>query len=88
MEEYIGRSFVIVSGKATFTDLSINIIKSVVHISLCHVMKAFANKVNKCFKEDKNFMKSALSLLANIFDYQDILATCRNLFKVLLSKIE
>ena len=86
VEEYIGRSFVIVSGKATSSDLSINKIKIVLHISLCHVMKAFANKVNKCFKEDKNFMKFSLSLLANSFHYQDILDTCRNLFKVLLSK--
>ena len=86
VEEYIGRSFAIVSGKATSNDLSINKIKTVLHISLCHVMKAFANKVNKCFKEDKNFMKFSLSLLANSFHYQDILDTCRNLFKVLLSK--
>ena len=54
VEEYIGRSFAIVSGKATSSDLYINKIKSVVQISICHVMKAFANKVIKCFKEDKN----------------------------------
>ena len=86
VEEYIGRSFVIVSGRATSNELPINKLKTFVHISLCHVMKAFSNKVNKCFKKDKNFIKFALSLLANSFDYQDILEICSNLFKVLLSK--
>ena len=35
VEEYIGRSFVIVSGKATPSDLSINKIKTIMS---CHVM--------------------------------------------------
>ena len=43
----------IITGKATSADLPINRTKSFVHISLCHVMKAFVLKTNKCFKIDK-----------------------------------
>ena len=86
IEQYIGRSYLIVSGKATANDLSVTKVKTFVHISLCHVMKAFARKVNKCFKEDKNFIKFSLSLLANAPCFSYILDIIRHLFKILLSK--
>ena len=61
-------------------------VQTFVHISLCHVMKAFARKVNKCFKEDRNFIKFSLSLLANAPSYSYILDFSKHLFKILLSK--
>ena len=66
IEQYIGRSYLIVSGKATANDLSVTKVKTFVHISLCYVMKVFARKVNNCFKEDKNFIKFSLSLLQTL----------------------
>ena len=57
---------------ATANDLSVTKVKTFVHISLCHAMKAFARKVNKCFKGDK-------SLLANAPCFSYILDISRHL---------
>ena len=86
MEEYIGRSYTILSGKATNNDLPVDKIKTFVHISLCHIMKAFAEKVNKWFKEDRNFIKFSLSLFANALTYSDIFDTRKRFFTILLCK--
>ena len=86
VEEYIGRSYTILSGKATNNDLPVNKIKTFVHISLCHIMKAFAKKVNKCFKEDRNFIKFSLSLFANALTYSDIFDISKHFFTILLCK--
>ena len=86
VEEYIGRSYTILSGKATNNDLHVDKIKTFVHISLCHVMKAFAKKVNKCFKDDQNFIKYSLSLLANMLTYSDIFDIIKHFFMILLCK--
>ena len=86
IEEYLVRSYTILSGKATDSELPVDKVKTFVHISLCHVMKAFAKKANKCFKGDKNFIKFSLSLLANAFTYPDILDICKHFFTILLCK--
>ena len=86
VEEYIGRSYTILSGKATINDLPVDKIKTFVHISLCHIMKAFAKKVNKCFKEDRNFIKFSLRLFANALTYSDILDISKHFFTILLCK--
>ena len=86
MEEYIGRSYTILSGKATNNDLPADKIKTFVHISLCHIMKAFAKKVNKRFKEDRNFINFSLSLFANALTYSDIFDISKHFFTILLCK--
>ena len=86
VEEYIGRSYTILSGKATNNDLPVDKIKTFTHISLCHIMKAFTKKVNKCFKEDRNFIKFSLSLFANVLTYSDIFDISKHFFTILLCK--
>ena len=50
-------------------------------------MKAFANKVNKCFKKQKrNFVKFVLSLLANANSFAYIIEIFKHVFNVLLCK--
>ena len=86
LEQYLYRSYKICSGNASIQDLPTISVKTFVHISLCHAMKAFARKVGKCFKEDKNFIKYCMSLLANSGTLVDIYEICENLFTVLLSQ--
>ena len=50
LDEYLFRSFKIVSGVATEAELPVPEVKTFVRISLCHSMKAFSRKINKCFK--------------------------------------
>ena len=84
VESYLGRSYQIVTGKATTNDLKKN--KTFLLISLCHSMKALAHKVNKCFKTEKNFVKYCLSLLANSCSLSDALLILKHFFKLLLCK--
>ena len=86
VETYLGRSYLIVTGKATINDLPVKTIKTFLHISLCHSMKALARKVNKCFKAERNFVKYCLSLLVNSCSLSDALCVLTNLFKLLLYK--
>ena len=86
VDEYISRSHKIVSGKANASELPASHPKTAVHISLCHSMKAFTVKVNKCFKVNKNFIKFYLSLLANALNDSDVLDICRKFIYVILSK--
>ena len=99
LEEYLYRSYKISSGNAEEKDLPVVHIKTFLHISLCHSMKAFSTKINKTFKTGKtkagdeehspsprNFIKFVMSLLANSGNLSDILEIVTNLFSVLLSK--
>ena len=86
VENYLGRSYQIVTGKATTNDLPVKKNKTFLHISLCHSMKALAHKVNKCFKTEKNFVKYCLSLLANSCSLSDALLILKHFFKLLLCK--
>ena len=86
LEQFICRSYRISSGNASIEDLPTISVKTFVHISLCHAMKAFARKIGKCFKKEKYFMKYCMSLLANAGTLSDIIEICENIFKVLLSK--
>ena len=86
VETYLGRSYLIVTGKATVNDLPVKTIKTFLHISLCHSMKALARKVNKCFKAERNFVKYCLSLLVNSCSLSDAFCVLTNLFKLLLYK--
>ena len=65
LEEYILRSFTIASGTASTKELPINPSKTFVHLSLCHVMKAFAKKIGECFRQEKEFLKFSMRVLAN-----------------------
>ena len=86
VETYLGRSYLIVTGKATVNDLLVKTVKTFLHISLCHSMKALARKVNKCFKAEMNFLKYSLSLLANSCSLSVALCVLKDLFKLLLCK--
>ena len=100
LQDYMLRSYKIASGNAEENDLSVTMVKTVIHISLCHSMKAFSRKINDIFKEenkqlkndirrtkaDKNFIKFAMSLLANSGNLKDIFEIMKALFSVLLSK--
>ena len=86
VEEYLGRSYLIVAGKAEEKHLPNKTIKTFLHISLCRVMKAFAEKVNKCFKKERNFVKFVISLLANSFSLSDAFEICEHFFKLLICK--
>ena len=69
---YLGRPYLIVTGKGTVNDLPVETIKTFLNISLCHSMKALACKVNKCFKAERNFVMYSLSLLANSCSLSDV----------------
>lgn len=86
IEEYLARSFSILSGKATSTELPSKKRKTFLHISLCHVMKAFSNKVNEHFKVERSLIKYVVSLLANSTTLFDSFDTLKSFFKMLLSK--
>ena len=86
VKTYLGRSYLIVTGKATVNDLPVKTIKTFLHISLCYSMKALARKVNKCFKAERNFVKYCLSLLVNSCALSDALCILTNLFQLLLYK--
>ena len=94
IEEYLARSFSILSGKATSTELPFKKRKTFLHISLCHVMKAFSNKVNEHFgrkkvegrKVERSLIKYVVSLLANSTTLFDSFDTLKSFFKILLSK--
>ena len=74
LEEYLGRSYLIVTGKASVDDLSVTKRKTFVHISLCHSMKALTKKINTCFKkQQRNLIKYSISLVANSTTLSDAL---------------
>ena len=58
VEDYLGRSYLIVADKAEEKHLPNKTVKTFLHISLCHVMKvkAFVEKVNRCYKKERNFV--------------------------------
>ena len=80
------RSYKIVTGEASADDLLTKKIKTFVHISLCHSMKATTKNVNKYFKVERKFIKYTISLLANSCTLADAFDILEHLFKVLLSK--
>ena len=87
LEEYLGRSYLIVTGKASVNDLSVIKRKTFVHISLCHSMKALTKKINTCLKKDqRNLIKYSISLLANSTMLSDALEILRHFFQLLLSE--
>ena len=86
LEEYVTRSYKIVSNKAEQNDLPINPTKSFFHISLCHSMKAFSVRINKTFPRERNFIKFVMSLLANSGCLKDLFELLNNFFSILLSK--
>ena len=49
-------------------------------------MKAFAKKINRNFKKERNFIKYTMSLIANSFIHLDTYEILRNLFRLLLRK--
>ena len=53
LEEYICRSYTIVSGDASSKELPLLRRKTYVHISLCHAMKSFSRRIGKLFKKKK-----------------------------------
>ena len=55
---FLARSYRIVTGKASFDDLPHKKNKTFVHVSLCHSIKAFAKKINRHFKKERNVMPS------------------------------
>ena len=71
VKEYLGRSYLIIAWKAEEKHLPNKTAKIFLHISLCRVMKAFAEKVNKCFKKERNFVKFVTSLL--VFHFRMLL---------------
>ena len=77
LEQYIMRSYQIVSGKATDDTLSINFHKTFVHISLCHSMKAYCKKIDNSIKK--------MSGIANTGNLNEILLRIKHLFNILLS---
>ena len=87
VEDYLGRSYLIVTGKAGMNDLPNKKVKTFLHISLCHVMKAFSVKVNKCFKKkEREFVKFVLSLLANSHLVSDVFEIFKHFFRLLFCK--
>ena len=85
LEQYIFRSFQIVSGNATNDTLPIKICKTFVHISLCHSMKAFCRKIDQLFKKEKKFIKYCMSVIVNTGGLSDIFVLIKHLFRILLS---
>ena len=86
LEENIDRSFRIASGVASHKELPTMPPKTFVHLSLCHVMKAFAKKIGKCFTKDKEFITFAMSVLVNAGNLADTFDIYEHIFVVLLSK--
>ena len=86
LEEYIARSYKIVSNKAEQKDLPINPSKSFFRISLCHSVKAFSLKINKKFPKEKKIIKFVMSLLANSGCIKDLFEIVKNFFVILLTK--
>ena len=85
LEEYIFRSFQIVSGNATIDTLPVKSQKTFVHISLCHSMKSYAKKIDKLIKTDKKFLKYYMSVIANTGGLSDVFLAIKHLFYILLS---
>ena len=85
LEQYISRSFKIVSGFAENDTLPIQYHKTFLHISLCHSMKSFCRKINKLFKSDKNFVKYCTSVVANTRSLNDLFQHITHLFQLLLA---
>ena len=86
LEDYICRSFRIASGEATSEDLPVNRPKTFVHLSLCHIMKAFAKRIGECLSKDKEFLKYSMSVLANAGNLKDIFDIFKNIFTVLMTQ--
>lgn len=89
LEDYLHNSFLILTGKATVDILPKNKRKTFDHISLCHVMKAFTKKVDKCFKrESKTFIKFIMSLLVNSSTLSQVFERLDNIFKLLSARFK
>ena len=76
----------ICSGEPSMLDFPSEPNKTFLHISLCHLMKAIRYKIGHCFKKEKQFIKSCISLLAYAGNLKDVFDICKCLFEILLSK--
>ena len=66
IEEYIGRSYKIVTGKASTKELPVKPSKLFVHFCLSHIMHAFSRYLKKFFTGNKKkFIMYCCSILAN-----------------------
>ena len=86
IEEYIGRSYKIVTGKASTKELPVKPSKLFVHFCLSHIMHAFSRYLKKFFTGNKKkFIMYCCSILANSDKWETFHKTIHCLFVVLLA---
>ena len=86
IEEYIGRSYKIVTGKASTKELPVKPSKLFVHFCLSHIMHAFSRYLKKIFTGKKNkFIMYSCSVLANSEKWETFRKTIHGLFVILLA---